>query len=307
MQAEKTIAKAVKWTLLFCRLSKPLTGIHAKYMRQLYSTVAILKFTYAADIWFTPVQRHVGKKKATGSVGVVRKLTSVQRIATIAITGAMKTTVTDILEAHANIILIELLLLHACYRAAIHLITLPASHPLHKPIKACINRPIHYHPSPLHNLLHTFNLKLGNYETITPVLQPLNQQPLFMTDISNTREESKEADLADTSDAKVYTDGSGADGNAAASAALYKRGRCTNTLRYHLGLLADHTTYEVEAAGVILALELLLKEKGISMATILLDNQAVIQALSYFKPQPAQHILNYAHELVNRVAAPSRQ
>ena len=61
MQAEKTIAKAVKWTLLFCRLSKPLPGIHTKYMHQLYSTVAIPKFTYAADIWFTPVQRHVGK------------------------------------------------------------------------------------------------------------------------------------------------------------------------------------------------------------------------------------------------------
>ena len=141
----------------------------------------------------------------------------------------------------------------------------PSISPLHKPIKACTNRPIHCHPSPLHNLLHTFDIKVGDYETITPVLQPPNQLPLFKTNISNSREEeSKEADLADTSDAKVYTDGSGADGNVAASAALYKRGRCTKTLRYCLGPLANHTMFEAEATGVILALELLSKEKGVS-------------------------------------------
>ena len=115
MQVEKAFAKAVKWTLLFCRLSKPSTGVHARYMQQLYSVVVIQKFTLAADIWFTPVQRHVGRKKATGSVGVVCKLTSVQRIVTIAITGIMKTTVTNILEAHANILPIEHLLLYICY------------------------------------------------------------------------------------------------------------------------------------------------------------------------------------------------
>jgi hypothetical protein len=306
LQAEKTIAKAVKWTLLFRRLSKPSTGIRAKYMRQLYTAVAIPKFTYAADIWFTPVRRLAGRKKATGSVGVVRKLTSVQRIATIAITGAMKTTATDVLEAHANILPIELLLLHVCYRAAIRLVALPASHPLHKPIKTCTNRLIRRHPSPLHNLLRTFDLKLGDYETITPALQPPNQPPLFKTDIADSREESREADLADTSDAKVYTDGSGAEGNAAASAVMYKKGRYARTLRYCLGPLADHTTYEAEATGVILALELLSKERGINTAVVLLDNQAVIQALSYVKPRPAQFLLNHAHELANIIAATSR-
>ena len=40
---------------------------------------------------------------------------------------------------------------------------------------------------------------------------------------------------------------------------------------------------------------------------ILLDNQAVVQSLGYIKPWPAQHILNYAHELANRVATPSKQ
>jgi ribonuclease HI len=88
---------------------------------------------------------------------------------------------------------------------------------------------------------------------------------------------------------------------------MYKKGRYARTLRYCLGPLADHTTYEAEATGVILALELLSKERGINTAVVLLDNQAVIQALSYVKPRPAQFLLNHAHELANRIAATSRR
>ena len=117
VQGEKAIAKAVKWTLLACRLTKPSTGVRATYMRQLYCTVAIPKFTYAVDVWYTPVQKKEGRKKAKGSVGLVHKLTSVQWLATSAITSAMHTTASDILEAHANVLPIELLLLGICHRA----------------------------------------------------------------------------------------------------------------------------------------------------------------------------------------------
>ena len=86
-------------------------------MRLLYCTVAIPKFTYAADVWYTPVQKKEGRKKAKGSVGLVCKLTSVQQLATIAITGAMCITASDTLKAHANVLPIELLLLGICHRA----------------------------------------------------------------------------------------------------------------------------------------------------------------------------------------------
>jgi hypothetical protein len=85
-------------------------------MRKLYCTVAIPKFTYvAADVWFTIIPRQEGKKKTTGWVGAACKLTSVQRIATIAIMGAIRMTGTDILEAHANVMPIELLILNISY------------------------------------------------------------------------------------------------------------------------------------------------------------------------------------------------
>jgi hypothetical protein len=66
VQAEKAIAKAAKWTLLFHRLAKPSTGVRAKLMRQLYHAVAIPKFTYAADVWFPPVQRREGGRERKG-------------------------------------------------------------------------------------------------------------------------------------------------------------------------------------------------------------------------------------------------
>ena len=56
-QAKRVVAKATKWTLATHRLARPAAGISPRQMRQLYQAVAIPSFTYAADVWFTPVQR----------------------------------------------------------------------------------------------------------------------------------------------------------------------------------------------------------------------------------------------------------
>jgi ribonuclease HI len=306
-QAEKAVAKAVKWTLLARRLSKPSTGVRATYMRQLYCAVAIPKFTYAADIWFTPVHRAEGGKRATGSVGVVRKLTSVQRLATIAITGAMRTTASDTLEAHANVQPIELLLAGVCFRAASRMMTLPKQHPLYRPVRVCARRLVKKHPSPIHQLTHRFGLNPATFENINPFAVAPDAPTLYSTEVADSREESKEADDSSEVDAKIYTDGSGIDGYAGAAAVLYKRGRRVAALRYRLGSLATHTTYEAEAIGVVLALQLLGRERSIKSATILLDNQGVIQAVSNIRPRPAQYILGHVHHLANKTAMPSRR
>ena len=78
-------------------------------MQQLYQAVAVPSFSYAADIWFSPIERPTGCKMAWGSVGVAWRLTSVQQIATTAITGALCTFTTDIFEVHADIWPIEIL------------------------------------------------------------------------------------------------------------------------------------------------------------------------------------------------------
>ena len=118
-QAERVVAKATKWSLCARGLARHATGISPRQMWQLYQAVAVLSFTYAADIWFTPVDRTTGGQAAKGLVGTACKLRSIQWIATTAITGALCTSATDIMEVHANLWPIELLFHRICHRATL--------------------------------------------------------------------------------------------------------------------------------------------------------------------------------------------
>jgi len=211
-------------------------------------------------------------------------VTSIQRIATLAITGGMRTTATDVLEAHANILPIELLMQEVCYRATIRLASLPRSHPLHKPLRACAKKMIKSHPSLLHTLLHMYGINPDTYETVSPASHAPSAEKHFTTEIAESQEESKQRDTDDEYEACVYTDGSGFEGKAGAAAVLYKAGRQIKTLSYCLGRLEDHTTYEAEAVGVTLGLELLKKERRVTSAAIKLDNQSVIQSARHVCP-----------------------
>ena len=79
-------------------------------MRQLFNAVAVPKMAYAADVWYTPVSKRQGKLQLSGSVGITGKLASLQRMATLAITGALRSTTTDVLDLHADVLPVELLL-----------------------------------------------------------------------------------------------------------------------------------------------------------------------------------------------------
>ena len=52
-----------------------------KLMRQMFCIVALLKMTYAADVWYMLTCKWEGVKKTSGLVGIMERLTSVQRIA----------------------------------------------------------------------------------------------------------------------------------------------------------------------------------------------------------------------------------
>ena len=143
-------------------------GIPTRLMRQLYQTVAIPKFTYGADIWFRPMFKRGSDTIQRGSKGIANRLTSVQRIAAISITSAMRTTPTDSLEAHANLLPVPLLLQKLCHRAAVCLATLPQGHPLHKKLQWIAKHNVRAHRSSLHNLIHSFRIYPDKVETINP-------------------------------------------------------------------------------------------------------------------------------------------
>ena len=85
------------------------------------------------------------------------------------ITGAMKTTATDVAEVMANLIPFNLLVDKYRQRAAIRLATLPPTHPLHKPVKNAASKLVKRHATPLHDLMHRFNIRPQSVETIKAV------------------------------------------------------------------------------------------------------------------------------------------
>jgi hypothetical protein len=102
-QCAAALAKGQDWLIQFGRLTQTSRGIHASYIRQLYLSIAVPRVLYAADVFLTP-QQNIGKRTKDGrsKQDIVNKLASIQRRAALMITGAMKTTATDIVEVMAK-------------------------------------------------------------------------------------------------------------------------------------------------------------------------------------------------------------
>jgi hypothetical protein len=118
-QLKKMIDKATQWVLQFRRFTRPATGISAVLMHRLYISAAIPKITYGAEIWYNPPTKPTGKKNRVGSVKALTELMKIQRIVTNAINGALRTTPTDLLDPHAGLLPMELLLKKICHHSAL--------------------------------------------------------------------------------------------------------------------------------------------------------------------------------------------
>ena len=94
-------------------------------------------------------------------------------------------------------------------------------------------------------------------ETLSLALYSPDHVLKCKTVISASAEGAAELEHECTSEAWVYSDGSGLGGKAGAAAVLYREGTSPRVLRYSLGTLAQHTTYEAEAVGLLLDLHLL--------------------------------------------------
>ncbi|KAF5378264.1 hypothetical protein D9615_008696 [Tricholomella constricta] len=298
----KACGKGVKYTHMFRRLTRPSTGLSPDFMERLYVAVAIPKFAYAADIWYTPIHRKPGRSRNSGSVGPTRQLAKVQRPAVLAITGAMRSSPTDALELHARLLPVDLQLRKICHRAAMRIAALPAAHPLHKRIRWCAGHDVRRHRSPLHNLASLYHLNPDDIETINPVRQlPTYQRP-FSTHIAETRQDSLDEDVANDAHIRVYTDGSGYKGQAGAAAVLYKGNARPKTLHYHLGPLTRNTTFEAEAVGVALGLHLLTKAILPRKSTVALDNQGVIQSTHIYRQRQSHYHFDAIHAQARQLA-----
>jgi len=106
-QAAHALAKGTKWVTQLRRMAKIAKGMRGEFMRAMLYGVAIPSMLYAADVWCVPPVRRANGRQMRGTKGFIGRMERVQRQAALQITGALRTTPTDLLLAHADITPLE--------------------------------------------------------------------------------------------------------------------------------------------------------------------------------------------------------
>jgi len=136
----------------------------------------IPKMTYGLDVWYTPPHKEQGKKRNSGSVKYLKEFGKLQHLVTLAITGAFCTTPTDLLDAHAGLLQMKLLLKKICHQAATHICSLPLTNPVAIQAQAYHDCPASKHPTNIQCLLKIFNLDPLAIEKIQASTKPPNHR-----------------------------------------------------------------------------------------------------------------------------------
>lgn len=281
------------WTLQLRRLAKPSSGLSPGQVRRLFIAVALPKMGYALDVWCSPLI-DTGGKRLAGSAGHIKSMARVQRLGALAVTGGLRTTPSVVLDAHAYLLPTVHWVGKICTRAAVRLASLPPSHALHSIVTHCARHvDIASHREPIHDLFRLTGLVPRRVESLAPVsLRPGSSLP-FTTFIASSREEAADLDAAQTNDLRVYSDGSGLDGQVGASAVLLRHGREPRFLHFHLGRLSHHTVYEAELVGLLLGVHLLRTESDACLpSSINVDNQSALKAPSTAAAHSGQHLVD---------------
>ena len=164
--------------------------------------MALPKITYGLNIWYTPPTKPIWYTKNTGSVGILRNLQKAQIIATTPITGTLRSAPTNLLDAHAGLLRMELVLMKACHRAMTRMLTLPNSHPLHNTIMKAKWNPPDKHLSPLDQLIKIFKMRNLKLETIDLTVRNKAENNTYTMVITKSREDSISFEHYDIADYK---------------------------------------------------------------------------------------------------------
>ncbi|KAG2740535.1 hypothetical protein P692DRAFT_20655783, partial [Suillus brevipes Sb2] len=78
-------------------------------------------------------------------------------------------------------------------------------------------------------------------------------------------------------------------------------GEVKDELRFYLGKDSEHTVYEGELVGMILAVELIRRAGGGESMALGVDNQAAIRATKAFNSQPGHHLMDTFHDSLREI------
>jgi len=163
------------------------------------------------------------------------------------------------MDAHTNLLPVDLLFHKVLFRAAVRIASLPSTHPLFSMSRKAARRYVKHHKSPLHNLFYIAKVNPSKVETINATHRRPNYTPAFTTHIEDSKIDALTKAYLNHMDRSisVFSNSSGFEGGIGAAAVLYINGIVSSTLRYHLGSKKHHTVYKAEIVGVTLSLHLL--------------------------------------------------
>jgi len=176
-------------------------------------------------------------------------------------------------------------------KAYARLTTRPNLHPIAPALLRTTKSQVKTHCTSLHHLAKASMIDPSKIEKITPARFRPGTQPDFSIYIAASKEESLNTDRALFEQGiRVYTDGSGYEGQIGASAVLFINGRRSAELRHRLGPETQHTVFEGE---LVLGLHLVRRINGTrDNINLNIDNQVTIKMLRTNKPQPAQYLID---------------
>jgi ribonuclease HI len=274
-QTLKAVSKGTAWVSQLTRLAKMSYGASPSVVRWLYLSIAVPHFTYAADIWFSPVTLKGTSARGSGSVEAATKLECVQNMAARVILDAMRSTPIAALNAFSSLPPILLRMNDICHSAAICLASAPQDHPLYKAVIKCA-RGRKQHIPPLQCILKFAGSHPNRLEK-WQVNAGTKGTPNLLT-FPRRAEAKEEAEHDDTLN-KVYTDGSVAQGKAGAAALLYKGMVC----RLRAGWSGSHgdpsTPLEAEVTALLIGLHLVYQHSPTEDVVIYSDSQLAIWCL----------------------------
>ena len=115
LQHAKALTTAAFWSAKLWRVMKSASGLSMSGTKQLYNTVAVPRFSYRAEVWYTYLQKPGASGKTKGSIVITNKLRSIQKKVAKSITGGLSTTAGNVMDPHAYILPIDLLFASCCF------------------------------------------------------------------------------------------------------------------------------------------------------------------------------------------------
>src|SRR5271163_3786496 len=106
-------------------------GMKGKLIKRLFASIGLAKMLYAVDVWCAPTpNKKPGTREKTKTH--IKKMERIQRKVAIRITGALRTTPSDLLFPHTGLPPLQLHVENVCQNSAVRIATLPKHHLLHR-------------------------------------------------------------------------------------------------------------------------------------------------------------------------------